>query len=409
MMNTRPRIVIAGAGFGGLYALLSLSRKLRRNEAEILLIDKNEYFLFTPLLHEVATGTFGREEVAEPLLPFARRADAKFLQGEITGIDTKSQEVILDGKRVPYDILICAFGAKTNHWSVSGAVKYALPLKNLSDALRLHEHLLDIFQKASVEKDIAKRRALLRLVVVGGGPTGVEFAGELCDFVRDALRAYPQLRAEEMDFVFIHAMKELLPGFHPRLRKWAFESLRERGWNVMLETSVARVGKENVELLNGEIIETHTVFWVAGVKPAKPTGLSFQTLRNGRIIVNRFLQVEGHPNIFALGDNAGFIGTEEGWPMLAQAAVQGAETVAKNIVCFIRQKPLRPFVYHSKGSLISLGRWKAIGEIQGMTIRGWWVWILWQMVYLTKFVSWRKRAYMLGHWVTHIAKSRKVK
>lgn len=411
-MGLKPQIVIAGAGFGGIYTLRYLGRYLNSNEARLTIIDQKNYFLFTPLLHEVATCSIGESQPTEEIKTLLRRRRADLAVATIQEINLAAREVRLAGGRIiPYDFLLLALGSSATDRGIKGAAQHGFFLKSLPDAVKLRRHLVATLSAAAGEKSLELRKELLCFVVVGGGPTGVELAGEIKELIRDVRRKhYPGVFEDrEIKCALVQSGSELLPAFHPRLRAWARRSLTERGWEILTGKKVASVDASSVTLNDGVCLKSRTVILTAGVMPNTSVFSGFSPLvRGGRVLVDEYLRVPGQENVFALGDNATAVAEKDEWPMLAQAATQAAKIAARNISGIIHQKKLTPFYYRSAGALISLGRWQAVGEIGGYPIRGLWVWLLWQVVYLAKFISWSKRVKITGDWLWHVFRSRDI-
>lgn len=372
----KKRIVIAGTGFGGLYTFLYLHRLGHKaiKDLEIVLINRTNYFLFTPLLHEVATGGVGQQNIIQPIRQILKCCVADFCEAEIQGVDLSKQIVKTSQGEVSYDYLVLALGSTTNFYNVEGAREHGFTLKNLEDARRLKNRMITAFA----------RRENLRFVLVGGGPTGVELALEMVQYARQLARVHPDVKPEEVEIVLLQKGSEVVPAFDSSIQKKSFAVLKKQGVIVYLNEEVRRVADAYVELASGKIIKTNTVIWTAGVTPAPPV---FGPVENT-------LQLSGYPNVFMVGDQARI----KGVPITAQAAVQEAKIAARNIVALNQGRPLKSFVFHHRGDLVSLGRGRAAAYIFGISFDSWFAWWLWRTVYLMKLVGWGNRVRVVVDW-----------
>ena len=311
------------------------------------------------------------------------------------------------GFSLSYDQLLISSGAETNTYGIKGVAEYAIPLKTLPDALDLRKRTIESIKKASHTDDQTERRRLLSFSIVGGGPTGVELAAELDEFVFQVAKSYyaSALSAHEISIALIASSADLVPQFSREVRSKAFSVLSKKGIHVHLNTTVKEVTAAGVETDSG-FIGAGTVVWVAGVEASLPhMDGEIHMHKSGRLMVNGYLQVEGHTEAFAIGD-AAILTIKEGEPpvpQLAQAAVQEAKIAADNIVALIRGSTiLFPFNYKSKGMLLSLGSWQAAGDMFGMHLSGHIMWFIWRTVYLFKFTPWRKRFSIMSEWTVNL-------
>ena len=395
------KIVIIGGGFGGVYTAKCLTKMVKNYD--ILLINRNNYFLFTPLLHEVATGGLSEESVAEPIREVFRKTNINFLQTEVTGINRKNKTVETKLKDVPYDYLVVATGATTNFYGMQCDDK-CFTLKDLKDAVDLRDHIITVVQQASTETDPKKRKELLTFVVVGGGPTGVELVAEISEFVCDTMcYDYTKfaVKPEEISIVLIHAGQELLSGFSEKVQDYAKKTLEKKNVQILFGIRVQKVKNNKVHISDKDKINAGTVVWTAGVSAQVPEFKNGPMLNDHkRIRADEYLRVEGSEHEFVVGDVAG---DRIESPMLAQVAVNQAKVVAKNICASIRGKKLKPYSYKIKGALVSLGQWNAAGDIGSfITIKGKFTWWLWRTIYLFKFNSWRKRFRIASEWTINL-------
>ncbi len=408
----RKRIVIVGAGFGGVYAFRRLHRYFHRNPLiELVLVNPQNYFLFTPLLHEVATGGVEPGHIVEPLREVLGCCLSDFWQTTVTKVQLANKTLETSLGQLPYDYLVLASGAETNFYGTPGAAEYALTLKTLGDAIRLRNHCIDTFERASKIADQATLQRELSFVVVGGGPTGVELIAELAEFVGDAFaRVYPRTLLQNVSLTLVHAGDELIPQFPSRLRQKSQAVLERKGIKVRLGATVQAVDREGVVLKDGNRIEASTVIWVAGVRPTHPIfDTELQHDDWNRLIVNNLLQLERYPEVSVLGDTAAVHDSHgHALPALAQVAVQQATTVGDNIAATIKGKSPQPFRYHHRGDLLSLGQWMAVGEIGGFPFAGHLAWWIWRTVYLSKVLSFRKKLEVALDWTLDLFSPRDI-
>lgn len=404
----KTKVVIIGAGFAGVKVLSKLGRQLK-NQAEIILINPTNYFLFTPLLHEVATGSLFPENIIIPLRPLVAKAGAQFLETRVKGIDLKKRQVTTVAGKLSYDYLVVAPGSTTNFFDIPGAVEHCLTLKDLNDAIVIKNRLIKMFERAATLPP-TERAAALTFVVVGGGPTGVELVAEIADFMTSAFKGfYPESLTFATKIILIHKDQAILPQFSDQLRTKSFNRLSARRIDVRLNESVTEVKKDGLQLSGGEFIPSETVIWTAGVKAHsldwEPEPLSV----NGRLTVDQFLRLTDRPEVFVLGDmGASLDRHHKPLPMLAQVADQQATVVAKNIIRALNSKLPLPFHYHHRGSLVSLGSWFAIAEIGPFIFSGKFAWWLWRTIYLFKMPTWSKKLQIAIDWTIDLFTARDV-
>jgi len=413
-MPTQPkqRIVIVGGGFAGVYTFKSLHNFFHNDDrVELILVSQRNYFIFTPLLHEVATGAQAPENIVEPLPQLIACCNTDFVEADLQRVNTQARKVETVLGDIPYDYLLLALGSTTNFFNIPGASEYCFTLKSLENAVNLKNHFIDVFEEASSLKDESELAALLRFVVIGGGPTGVELAAEMSDFFFGTLaKLYRRYHLEKVIKIDVCQRGDsLLPQFSEHLRRKSEQALRHKGVNVLLKTGIKEVGKNFVITHNGERIDAHTIIWTAGVKPIEvPFDSEVARHDSGRILVDPTLQLPQHPGIFAIGDMAHSEHGGRPLPALAQVAVRQAHSAARNIYRLIEHKKPCRFRYYHKGDLISLGSWLAVAEVYWFHSLGHFAWWMWRTIYLFKIISWRKRIKVAVEWTLNIFANRDV-
>jgi len=396
---------VLGGGFTGLHLVRRLEGRLHRGEASVTLIDRQNYHLFTPLLYQVCTGELPPHAVAYPLRDATAPAGFKFIQSEVTAIDLEHRRVGTADSELAFDHLVIVLGSVTNDYGIPGVHENALPVKWLSDAEALKRHVLDIFESAATETDIARRREQLTFIIVGAGPVGVELASSLRDLMDHTLRRiYPSI-----DFyadVTIHLLDgadRVIPGMDPRLSRIAMKRLEQQRVRVLLNTLVSEIRPGAVHTKDGAQLRGRTIVWSGGVK-VNPlvASLDVPKSKDGRIVVDDHFRVNGRDDVLALGDAAYFESQGKGLPQLAQVAVLEAPAAARNLAALVRGQPTAPFVYHRKGDLIALGRTQAGAEfakLGGFVLGGFPAWTVWRVNYLMQLLGVRNRASLLIEWI----------
>jgi NADH:ubiquinone reductase (H+-translocating) len=407
-----PHIVIIGGGFGGVYTARFLEPLVRKGLADVTIVSRNNYFLFTPLLHEVATGALSPNSVTEPIREIFRGDNVHFIQAEVKTIDTEKKSIKTSLGQISYDYLVVGSGASTNYYGIPGAEKYSLQLKDLQDAVNIRNAIIKACEKAAATTDIEERRRLLSVAIVGGGATGVELATELVEFMKKTLCSYYHhacFDQGDMTVNLIATSTEVLPMFPPKIRTIALDELKKAGVVTHLGMMVNEVMNHELKVKDvaagtDSVMHAQTIIWVAGVAASTWEIPNTEKERGNRIKIDELLRVVGHPEIFSIGDTSGTL------PMLAQVASQQARALARNIAAVIEKKPahMKPFVYKPKGMLISLGQWSAAGEIYGHTFKGPLMWWMWRTIYLFNFHSWKKRFRIAAEWTMDIFSPRDI-
>ncbi len=418
MMKNAPRtrILILGGGFAGLSTALWLERFLRREDnVEIVLMDRNNFSLFTPMLPEVASGGIEAKHIVVPIRACLRRA--RFQQAEVAIIDLGKREVWAAhcGKCVsycqPFDHLILALGSMTNFFGLPSVAEHALPLKGLGDAIALHDHLVDMFEHADMEVEAELRRARLTFLVAGAGFAGAEVVAEINDFAHSAGRYYPCVREHEVRVLLVDPGSRIMPEVSLDLASYASRLLQRRGVEIRLQTGVRAASAEWVELTDGERIPTRSLIWTAGTS-ANPLVASLPCARErGCIRVGQHLEVPGYPGVWAIGDCA-FISdprTGRPYPATAQHAVRQGKVVARNIVAAISGRNYKmPFDYSPLGMLVALGRRSAVADIKGVKFSGFVAWWLWRTFYLSRLPGWERKLRVAFDWTLDLVFARDI-
>ncbi len=385
------RIVILGGGFAGMSTARKLERALRPGEAEITLVSRENFSLFTPMLPEVGSGNLETRHIVTPVRAQLHRTE--FVLADVIGIDFATRLVEVEhtilGTRlsIPFDQLVFALGSVTSTFDLPGIAERSLPYKTLEDADRLRNHVIAMLELADAATDPVERKRLLTFVFVGGGFTGVEAAGEMADFFRSSLRFYPSIRPDDIEIFLVEGGKKLLPDLQAGMGEYSAKALTARGINVMLDSFVAGANDEGLQLKDGGTIPTSTIVWSAGVKPSPAVAaLPIATGRGGSIVVTPELAVPGYPGVWALGDCASIPERGGGvYPPTAQHALREGPVLADNIVATLRGEPLRPFVFDSLGMMASLGARRGVAGLYGkFLIKGFFAWLLWRMYYLLR-------------------------
>lgn len=400
-----PHVLIVGGGFAGVYAAREFSRLHRQCEVRITLLSERNYFLFTPLLHEVATGGLSPTSVAEPLAEVFRDTCVTVITDTVVSLDrTKKIATTKNGQNIAYDYIIVASGSVSTTSLVSGAEKNALSLKNLADAVTIRRRTVKTFEAAvaaASRGDVPQ----LSFAVVGAGHTGVETVLELSDFVRNTLAPYYRRGLPPSTKIAVSLFgdtEEPVPHSSPAVRKAVARALEKNRVPFYGNRKVKAVADETLLFTDGKSIPAQLVVWAAGVRPALPPGWNIPRLGSGRIKTDSFLAVEGDASAYAVGDIAG---TD---PCLAQVAVQQGVSVAHIILSRIQKTEGEPFHFKSQGFLMSLGRGNAAGEILGFFISGPLAWWIWRTIYLFKFLSWRKRLHIALEWTLNLFTRREI-
>ncbi|WP_339665934.1 NAD(P)/FAD-dependent oxidoreductase [Maribacter arcticus] len=405
-LSSYPRIVIIGGGFGG----VSLAKRLSKKEVQVVLLDKNNYHTFQPLLYQVSTGGLEPDSIAYPLRKVLIGYDNFYFRlAEVDNVDPQKKKINTNIGDLSYDYLVVATGSETNFFGNEEIEKNAMAMKSIPQSLNLRSLILENFEQALLTDDYHERDALMNFVIVGGGPTGVELSGALAEIKKGILpKDYPDLDTRRAQINIVQGGDCLLPGFSAQASKKAEDFLEELGVQVWKGVRVTGYNGKTVTTKTDLVFETATVVWAAGVKGAGIKGLDAADVLAGgnRINVNEFNQVKGHPDIFAIGDIACMV-TEDnprGHPMVAQPAIQQGKLLAENLERLLAHKSMKSFEYIDKGSMATIGRNKAVCDIKGYRFQGVFAWFVWMFVHLFFIIGFRNRTVVFINWVYNYIK-----
>jgi NADH dehydrogenase len=398
------RIVVLGGGFGGIQAAMDLSHLLGKSgAAEIWLVSDQNYFLFTPLLPQIASSNVDPRHIAQPIRDLRGSHKLRFLRASVSEIDLERREVCLAGQNPPnaitYDNLVIAFGSHTDYFGIPGARENTMDFKSLEDAVVLRERVLDLCEHADHTSDPQLRRRLLTFAIVGGGYTGVELITELHDLLFGYVaRRHRGIPREEIRLVLLEASPDILRGVHPSLAAHSRRRLAKKGIEVRTNAAASKCFAGGVELKGGELIQAETVVWTAGVRAHELVeSLSVAHDRIGRAACNEHLQLEGHPEVFVIGDSSAAESALDA-PRVAPVAISQGRIAARNIAHQMRGEPLESYKYVSQGMLISLGMNYAVVNVAGIRFSGYFAWLFWNMVHLYKLVGLKKQLQVAVDW-----------
>lgn len=395
-----PRVVIIGGGFGG----VEVARKLKDKEVEVLLIDRNNFHTFQPLMYQVATGTLAEDSISFPLRKmFASQMNFNFRLADVLRIDDEKKEIHTSVGIYDYDFLVIASGATSNFFGNQEVEKYALPMKTIKEALNIRSYVLQNFEEAVLRKNMSDRERYLNFVIVGGGPTGVELSGAIAEIQLHMLKKdYPELSENEMKVYLIEGTDKILGALSEKSSRDAERYLKELGVNILLNTQVTGYDGNTITFNNGESIPTKTVIWGAGVKGQFPEGIDADYVERGnRIRTNGQCQVENMDSVYAIGDVAAMITdtTPRGLPGVAPVAQQQGRYVAQHILNILGDKPNEEeFDYTDKGSMATVGRNRAVVDMGKFHIKGFIAWMIWMFVHLVSIFGFRNRVVTFVNW-----------
>lgn len=385
------KIVVLGGGFGGMYAAMELERVLSQDEAEITLVSKDNYLLFTPMLHEVAAGDVSITDIVCPVRQLLKRS--VFLQGEATGIDLKHKRISVthcsgtETDDFTYDYLIIALGSVTNFFGMPGLQERSLTMKTLTDAMVLRNRMIASLEEAEFDAATGRQAPLLTYVVAGAGFAGVETIAGMNDFLREAIRNYKHINADMLRVILVDMMEVPLPEVGEELGQYAAQKLRERRVELRLGVKVKGMSENGLEFENGDCIRSVIMVWTAGVAPNPILRNLECKIERGKVVANDFLEAQDAEDVWAIGDCAMIFDpdTKKPYPPTAQHATRQGILVARNVVAKLRGSGERkPFVYKSMGALAAIGRRAGVAKIMGLKFSGFIAWWMWRTIYLMK-------------------------
>ena len=393
-------MAIVGAGFAGLQAAMELEGLFRRSpEQEILLIGEVNYFLFTPLLPQVASSYINPRHIVQPVRDVRGSRRFRFLRDRVVSVDLAARRLRASSGTFDYDALILAPGSRSDDFGIPGVREHTLDFKSLEDAVNLRERVLDLCEHADHTQDPAERARLLTFVGVGGGYTGVELMAELRDFFYQyVLRKFRGLRARDVRLVLVEAAPAILRSVHPSLARSAEERLRRGGVEIRTGAKVSRCLPDGIEIDSSEFIPASTVVWAAGVRAhLLVESLAGPHDRTGRALVDQHLQLEGHPEVFVAGDSAAPASAPDA-PRIAPVAIDQGHIAARNVWHLERGEPLESYAFQDKGSLVEIGMNYAVVQVFGLQFRGYLAWLFWNAIHLLKLVGFRKQIQVAFDW-----------
>lgn len=394
-----PRVVVVGAGFAG----ISLIQKLKNKPFQVVLVDKNNYHQFQPLLYQVATSGLEPDSITFPIRKlFKGQNNFVFRVAEVLKIESMQHRVYTSEGEIEYDYLVLATGANTNFYGLSEVQKFGIGLKNISDAINIRSLMLQNLEKAALLHDKKERTVLTSIVIVGGGPAGVEMAGAMAEFSKFIIPTdYPYMEGAIMKVYLIEAGPKLLGAMSSKSSEETVQALVNMGVEVKLNTGVKSYNGREVDLGEDQCINAGTLVWTAGVSGVIPEGFNEDKIVPGhRLKVNEYNQVDGYENIFAIGDMGGMIteGYPMGHPMVAPAAIQQGQHLASNLVNVFKNTPLKPFVYHDKGALATIGKKRAVADFNKLHFKGFFAWLVWSTVHLLSIIGFKNKLVVGINW-----------
>ncbi len=399
-MEDKTKVLIVGAGFGG----IALAKKLSRNKNfEVVLIDKHNYHTFQPLLYQVATGGLEPDSIAYPIRRIFRgHKNFHFRMAEVTKVLPEENTIETNIGKMDYDFLVLAMGSQSNFFNFETQKEQFMAMKTVPDALDMRSFIMQNLEKATVKMGNKHEQAIINMAIVGGGPTGVELAGSLAEMKHYVLpKDFPELDTSKLNIYLFEAAPRLLAAMSEDSSKASLKYLKKLGVHVYLNAMVSGYDGKNITLKSGEKFQSETVIWTAGVKGNVIEGINKKAIQAGnRMKVNRYNQIESHENIFAIGDVA-LMFTErypKGHPQVAPTAIQHGEHLAKNLIRKMNGKQMLQFKYFDKGSMATVGRLKAVVDLPGYKFQGMFAWWVWMFVHLMSLVGFRNKVIAFFDW-----------
>jgi len=404
-MSLNPKkIVIVGGGFAG----VNLAKKLSdHDDFDIVLVDKNNYNFFPPLIYQVATGYLETSNISYPFRKLFRgKKNFIFRMGELEEVFPERKKLMLSTGEISYDYLVFATGCETNYFGMESVEKNAIPMKTVSDALQLRNTLLERLEQASRETNPEARKNLLTVVVAGGGPTGVEISGMFAEMKRTIVaKDYPELKGASGEIYLVDGLKSLLAPMSEKSQQYTYDTLTKMGVKVRLNTMVKDFIDDVVYFANGDTIKSKNLIWAAGVTAIAFKGIPEKAYGKGkRMVVDAFNKVEAMDDVYAIGDTCIQVtdpNFPQGHPQVAQVAIQQGENLGKNLINSLKNETLKPFGYHDKGSMAIIGRNKAVAELPKpkLFFSGFIAWVMWLFIHLLSLVNFRNRIKTLYNWM----------
>ncbi|MBF0120308.1 MAG: NAD(P)/FAD-dependent oxidoreductase [Desulfobacterales bacterium] len=393
----KPHVVIIGGGFGGLNALNTLAGL----PVNVTLIDRNNYHTFLPLLYQVAAAELDPSDITYPIRGIIRKIpNARFILAQVEKIDFKNKRIETTGPSLTYDYLILSPGSVTRFFKVPGARDFSFRLKNIEEAIALRNQIICCFENGTQDLELKNLEKRLTFIIVGGGATGIEYAGALSELIRGSfIRDFPEIDASKYRIILLEAGQSILPSFPSHLREYALNILKKKGVDVRLSTKVTEVRKDGVMLATGEFILSDTTVWTAGVRGTpRAIGWGLPVTPSGCVKVSPTLQAVNFPEVYIIGDLAYFENNGKPLPQVAPVAVQQGILTAKNILRQIMGDSPTPFHYKDKGSMVVIGRNSAVVSVGKLSFVGFSAWALWLVIHLAYLIGFRNRWSVLFNW-----------
>jgi NADH dehydrogenase len=411
----KKKVYILGGGFGGLYSALELERRLtRESDIDITLVSRDNFFLFTPMLHEVAASDLELTTIVNPMRKLLSKV--QLFAGEVEHIDLPNSRLTLahgfkrHSHTVPYDQLILALGSVANFHDLPGLAERAITMKSLGDAVALRNRLIAHLEEADTDCAKREREPLLTFVVAGGGFAGVETIAAINDLLRQALPLYRNLNEKMLGLVLVHPGMFLLPELGEELGKYTQAKLEKRGIQIVLNTRVAAVSDDSVSLTNGMVIRSSTIIWTAGITPNPLLEALPCSKDHGQVVVNDYLQITDFPNVWAIGDCAAIIDRRTGrpCPQTAQHALRQGRVAAHNLIAAIRGRSAKTFSFRTLGQMAAIGQRAGVADVLGVKFSGFPAWWLWRTIYLSKLPGWDRKVRVALQWTLDVIFSKDV-
>jgi len=397
MQDELKHVVIVGVGFAGLFA----AKKFFRKKVKVTIIDRHNYHTFNPLLYQVGAGELDPEQVAYPVRSILRKqSNIDFLMANVTGIKFNKRILVTDRGEISYDYLILSPGSGPNFFNTKGAETNSAIMKTLDDSIALKNRILMLFEKATKCEDPEERKKCLTFVIIGGGPTGVEFAGAFAELVNGPFKKdYPCIKPDEVNIIVIDVGKRILPMYNEKSSAYATRILEKMRVKVLTEKQVTAIDKDAVRFSTGEILKSGTILWTAGVSGIRlKTDIKIPERRDFRLQVENTLRFPGYENVFICGDLAYLEQDGVPLPMNAPVASQEGELAAMNILRIIENKELKPFRYADRGAMVTIGRNSAIAKYKIIEVRGFIAWIMWIFIHIFYLIGFRNKIFVMINW-----------